>query len=214
MTPTDMPQASANGYDGSLMNGLQALPQWESFMDTPTGAWLGFINAIYWLGMGLSYPVTAFVANKFGRKIGVYVGYIFLLAGSLAVISDNNVAFVLSRFLIGCASAWFGNAVPLLINEISHPVYRGILSALFMCGWYVGGTIAAFVTFGTRDIASDWAWRIPSVLQLLLPFVALPGLLLAPESPRWLVSADRSEQVSLRMRRVESSDNKHRPVRF
>lgn len=28
--------ASANGYDGSMMNGLQALPQWQSFMNMPT----------------------------------------------------------------------------------------------------------------------------------------------------------------------------------
>jgi hypothetical protein len=40
--------ASANGYDGSLMNGLQALPRWNEFMNKPAGAWLGFINAIYW----------------------------------------------------------------------------------------------------------------------------------------------------------------------
>lgn len=177
------------------MNGLQALQQWESYMDKPTGSWLGFINAIYWLGTGVSYPMTTFVANKYGRKFGVYIGYIFLLAGSLAVMSENNVSFLLSRFLVGCASAWFGNAVPLLINEISHPSYRGIVSALFMCGWYVGGTIAAFVTFGTRNMAGDWAWRIPTILQILLPFVALPGLLMTPESPRWLVSVDRVEEA-------------------
>ncbi|KAF2036550.1 general substrate transporter [Setomelanomma holmii] len=187
--------SSANGYDGSLMNGLQALSQWNTFMDSPAGAWLGFINAIYWLGTGVTYPLTVLIANKFGRKVGVYVGYIFLLAGSLAVLSDNHVAFIISRFLVGCASAWFGNSVPLLINEISHPSYRGIVSALFMCGWYVGGTLAAFITFGTRNVASDWAWRIPSVLQMMLPVLALPGLLMSPESPRWLVSVDRVDQA-------------------
>lgn len=192
-----MCKASANGYDGSLMNGLQALPQWDSFMDTPTGSWLGFLNAVYWIGMGINYPLTAYVANKFGRKPGIYVGYIFMLSGALAVLSNSQVAFIMSRFLVGCSAAWFANAVPLLINEISHPSYRGVLSALFMCGYYVGGTIAAFVTFGTRNYANDWAWRIPSILQLLLPLVALPGLLMAPESPRWLVSVDRIEQVSL-----------------
>lgn len=164
-------------------------------MNTPTGAWLGFLNAIYWIGMGLSYPLTALVANKFGRKTGVYIGYIFLVTGSLLVLVDSNVAFVISRFLVGCASAWYGNTVPLLINEISHPSYRGILSALFMCGYYVGGTIAAFVTFGTRNAANDWAWRTPSVMQLLLPCLALPGLLMTPESPRWLVSVNRNEQA-------------------
>lgn len=28
--------SSANGYDGSMMNGLQALPQWQEFMNHPT----------------------------------------------------------------------------------------------------------------------------------------------------------------------------------
>jgi hypothetical protein len=34
--------SSANGYDASLMNGLLALSQWNSFMHQPTGAWLGY----------------------------------------------------------------------------------------------------------------------------------------------------------------------------
>ena len=28
--------SAANGFDGSMMNGLQALPQWHVFMDNPT----------------------------------------------------------------------------------------------------------------------------------------------------------------------------------
>jgi hypothetical protein len=38
--------SSANGYDGSMMNGLQVLPQWQEFMSSPTGPWLGFVNAV------------------------------------------------------------------------------------------------------------------------------------------------------------------------
>lgn len=32
------------------MNGLLALPQWNEFMDNPSSEWLGFMNAIYWIG--------------------------------------------------------------------------------------------------------------------------------------------------------------------
>ena len=38
--------SAANGYDGSMMTGLQSLEQWQTFMGHPTGAWLGFIIAI------------------------------------------------------------------------------------------------------------------------------------------------------------------------
>ena len=174
--------SSSNGYDGSLMNGLQALPIWNTFMDNPSGAWLGWINAIYWLGCGICYPIAAWVANKYGRKRGVYVGYGFLALGvGLQTGSPNDIAFLLARLFLGCASAWFGNSVPCLINEVAYPTHRGVANALFNCGWYVGSIVAAFVTFGTRNYTSSWGWRLPSLLQALLPLVALPGFILAPE---------------------------------
>ncbi|KAL4899442.1 hypothetical protein BDW74DRAFT_189051 [Aspergillus multicolor] len=37
----------------------------------------------------------------------------------------------------------------------------------------------------------DWAWRFLSILQFLMPALALPGLWLVPESPRWMVSVGR-----------------------
>ncbi|KAK5116572.1 hypothetical protein LTR85_009197 [Meristemomyces frigidus] len=187
--------SSANGYDGSLMNGLQALHQWSAFMEHPAGAWLGFINAIYWLGCGINFPIAAWVANTWGRKRGVYIGYLCLILGVCLSASSHVVGFVLSRFFVGCASAWFGNAVPLLMNEIAYPTHRGIVNALFNCGWYVGGIVAAFITYGTRNMDSNWAWRIPTICQVLIPILALPGFLLVPESPRWLASKDRTEQA-------------------
>lgn len=35
-----------NGYDGSMMNGLQTLPQWVSYFGKPEGGTLGLFNAI------------------------------------------------------------------------------------------------------------------------------------------------------------------------
>lgn len=188
--------ASSNGYDGSLMNGLQALHQWNRFMGEPSGAWLGFINGIYWIGAIITYPMAALVSNKYGRKSGVYTGYTFFVLGvALQTAASTHVEFVISRLFLGCASAWWSNCTPLLINEIAYPPHRGIVSALFMCGWYVGGTLSAWIVFGTRDIGGDWAWKTPALLQILLPLLALPALLWAPQSPRWLISVNRNEEA-------------------
>ncbi|KAE8153375.1 general substrate transporter [Aspergillus avenaceus] len=188
--------SSANGYDGSLMNGLQALDQWNTFLNNPTGARLGWLNAIYWLGCGIGYPSAAWVANKFGRKPGVYAGYVFLALGcALQTASSTETQFLLARFFVGIASALFGNAVPLLINEIAYPTHRGILNSLFMSGWYVGGTVSGWVIFASRNYPSSWSWRLPSLLQASVPLVALPGFFFAPESPRWLISVGRNEQA-------------------
>ncbi|KAG1811085.1 hypothetical protein EV424DRAFT_1327770 [Suillus variegatus] len=37
---------STNGYDSSMMNGLQSFPQWESAFGYPSGGKLGLLNTI------------------------------------------------------------------------------------------------------------------------------------------------------------------------
>jgi sugar porter (SP) family MFS transporter len=165
-------------------------------MLAPTGARLGLVNALYWLGAGVMYPIAAWVSNKYGRKPGIYAGYTFLILGSvLQTLAPNATAFMIARVWVGCASGLFGNAAPLLINEAAYPSHRGIFNAMFMSGWYVGGSVAAWLIFGTRNMTTSWAWRIPSVFQLLLPLLALPGLIFAPESPRWLISVNQLDEA-------------------
>ncbi|KAF4975477.1 hypothetical protein FZEAL_7740 [Fusarium zealandicum] len=184
--------SSANGYDGAIMGNLLALDTWNEFMHHPTGAYLGWITAVYWLGNGLSTLFAAWVSNRWGRKPGLYVGYVFLVLGvGMQSGAQNEKTFTYSRLFIGIASGWLGNSAPVLINEIAYPSHRSIASCLFMCGWYVGGTLCGWVTFGCRNIPSDWSWRIPVLMQIFLPLCAIPGFLLAPESPRWLVSVGR-----------------------
>ncbi|KAF5027833.1 hypothetical protein F66182_60 [Fusarium sp. NRRL 66182] len=188
--------AAANGMDGSLMNGLMALPQWYTFMNNPAGAWLGFINAIQALSSVLGYPVVAYFANRWGRKKGLLVGYLFVTLGALLqAFTPNSTGFILSRFFLGQPSAWWGGLAPLLITELAYPSHRGFLTALYNSGWYVGSTLAAWATYGTRNYDSDWAWRIPSVLQLVIPIIVLPAALMIPESPRFLIANGKSSEA-------------------
>ncbi|KAM5344155.1 hypothetical protein ACJ41O_012692 [Fusarium nematophilum] len=188
--------AAANGYDGSMMNGLMALPQWYEFMDHPAGAWLGFINAVQSLSSTVAYPVVAYFANRWGRKKGLFVGYFFLFLGALLqAFTPNETGFILGRFFLGQPSAWWGGLAPLLITEIAYPTHRGFLTSLYNSGWYVGSTLAAWATYGTRNYDSNWAWRIPSILQIAIPIVVLPAALLIPESPRYLVANGKSSEA-------------------
>ncbi|KAJ5151416.1 sugar transporter (hexose transporter) [Penicillium canariense] len=205
--------SSANGYDGSLLNGLQSLDTWQVFMEHPTGAWLGFINAIYWIGTFFGALVAAWTSNKFGRKVGIYFGISLLVVGSaLQAAAPHDSAFIVARLIVGMSSGFLNNAAPLLLNEISYPTHRPVANALFMCGYYLGALIAAWVTFGTRVMDSSWSWRIPSITQVLCPVLALPALLMVPESPRWLVSMNRVPEARAALANLHASGDLNSPV--
>ncbi|KAF2086370.1 general substrate transporter [Saccharata proteae CBS 121410] len=188
--------SSATGYDGTLMNGLQSLDQWQIFMNQPTGAWLGFINAMTALGSISQYSIVAWATNRYGRKWTPAVGFVWLILGvGLQAGARNPAMFIMGRLFVGCTTAWFSGPAPLLITETAYPTHRGVATALFQTGWYVGSTIAAWTTFGSRNYGNSWAWRIPSICQLAVPAAAFTGWLLAPESPRWLISQGRIEEA-------------------
>lgn len=61
--------------------------------------------------------------------------------------------------------------------------------------WYVGSIIASWLTFGTGHLNTHWSWRIPSIVQSILPLIILIGVSFMPESPRWLCSRGRNEEA-------------------
>jgi MFS family permease len=122
---------AASRYDNSLFTGLLALTQWTKFMDNPTGAYLGAINAIQSAGVVVAYPVMAFIANKWGRKKSVYIGLFFVAFGvGLATGAVNPAMYFVSRFFIGCASGLFGSVL-VLVAETAYPTHRGQMTAIY-----------------------------------------------------------------------------------
>ena len=63
--------STINGYDGSLLNGLQTMEQWRSYFGYPSGAQLGLFTAIHNVGAVCALPFSSYLADLFGRRIGV-----------------------------------------------------------------------------------------------------------------------------------------------
>jgi MFS family permease len=53
-----------------------------------------------------------------------------------------------------------------LIGELGHPKERAALTSFFNSSYFVGSITAAAISLGTVEMAGDWAWRIPSILQI------------------------------------------------
>lgn len=61
--------------------------------------------------------------------------------------------------------------------------------------WYVGSILASWLAFGTGHLSTEWSWRIPSIVQTILPLIVLVGVSFMPESPRWLCSRGRHDEA-------------------
>lgn len=55
--------------------------------------------------------------------------------------------------------------------------------------------VVAWVSFGTNYTKSDWAWRVPALLQALPSVIQLAFIYWVPESPRYLMAKDRHEEA-------------------
>lgn len=53
-----------------------------------------------------------------------------------------------------------------LIGELGYPKERPMLTTLFNVSYSIGMITAAGICFRTNSIPSNWAWRIPSFLQI------------------------------------------------
>ncbi|KAJ8454833.1 hypothetical protein ONZ45_g19152 [Pleurotus djamor] len=133
---------SNNGYDGTMMNGLQSLPQWRGFFNNPSGSMLGLLNAIQHIGSLTGYPLSAFLADGLGRRVTVWIGAVLMVMGTIVQTASQSVGmFIGARFLIGFGHAFAAAGSPMLITEISYPLYRGPLTSAYNALWQSGAIV-------------------------------------------------------------------------
>ncbi|KAI4600115.1 hypothetical protein KJ359_001217 [Pestalotiopsis sp. 9143b] len=188
--------SSVSGFDGSLMNGLQALPQWNEDFGYPTGYTLGLVNAIMAISMFLALPIIPWISDRYGRKIPVMLGSVgVIIATLIQIFSVNYGMFVLSRAVVGFSASFMVQPSAMIIAELSYPTHRGKYTAAYFTIYYLGGIIASWITFAAQDLKGSLAWKVPTIFQGVLPLIQLCFMWLVPQSPRWLVANDRAQEA-------------------
>ncbi|RCK56494.1 Lactose permease [Candida viswanathii] len=183
-----------NGYDGSMLNGLQVLQNWKDAMGNPQGAVLGALSNGNTFGGVISFAFASILADKFGRKSTIMLGVMFTILGAiLQGVSTNYTFFIWARIILGFGFGISTVSSPALIAELSYPSYRETCTALYNTFWNFGAIIAAWVTFGTQPITNSYSWRIPSYLQGAMPVVQMIFIWWIPESPRYLVAKGKTD---------------------
>ncbi|KAM5341875.1 hypothetical protein ACJ41O_014906 [Fusarium nematophilum] len=198
------------GFDGAMMNGLQAVPSWDSYFGEPRGSLLGIMSAILLLGSIVATPFVSFVGDRWGRRFGIFLGSVIMcIGGIIQGVSVHFAMFLVSRFIIGLGLVFANTYAPMLIGELAHPKDRQVITSMYQTSWYCGAFMAAWITFGTFDIPNDWAWRIPSLLQAAPALVQMVGVYFLPESPRWQIAKGHSDEARKTLIKYHADGDEH-----
>ena len=130
-----------NGFDGSLMSAINAMPPFHAFFNVGMqGGSIGIVFAIYTVGGIVGSLFAASACDLYGRRFGMFIGSCFIILGTILQASSHGLGqFMGGRFLVGFGVTLAVTAAPVYLVEMAFPTWRGIFGGLYnVVGYYVG----------------------------------------------------------------------------
>ena len=153
------------------------------------------------LGALVGSLVAGELGDRLGRKRAILIaGALFTCGAAIQWIAPNAVILVAGRFIIGAGVGMAAVSAPLYAAELAPARVRG----RFVSAYQLAITIGIFLAYlinGQLSAGADW--------RLMLGLASVPGLalfliaLVAPESPRWLMSRDRRAEAANETAKVQ-----------
>ncbi|SPO00326.1 related to lactose permease [Cephalotrichum gorgonifer] len=203
-----------NGYDGSLMGGLNGMKSYQNYFDMEVeGSSTGIVFAMYNIGSVAAVFFTGPTNDYFGRRWGMFVGALIVVIGTcVQAPSTNHGQFLAGRFILGFGVSFCCVSAPCYVSEMAHPSWRGTLTGLYNTTWYIGSIIASWTVYGCSYIETNTAWRIPIWCQMVTSGIVVLGVHFLPESPRWLMAQDRQEEAAAVLAKFHGEGDVNHPV--
>jgi sugar porter (SP) family MFS transporter len=113
------------------------------------------------------------------------------------------------RFFAGLGVGIISVLVPLYQSEMAPKWIRGTLVCAYQLAITTGLLLASIVNIATQRLDHHNAFRIPLSLQFLWAGVLLLGLVLLPETPRYLIKRGRHSAAASSLSRIRRLDITH-----
>lgn len=167
----------------SLREQLQLTPSQESMV----------VGAVLFGAMFGPF-ISGFLTDKLGRKkINIIASLIFVVGSILAAIAPDTNSLIAGRLLLGLAIGIVAATVPLYLAELSPKDKRGRMVTFFQLAITLGILLSYVVGYIFGD--AENAWRLMFWAGFVPAIILFVGMLLVPESPRWLLTKGRNEEA-------------------
>jgi MFS family permease len=94
LVPSALGVEMASGYDGSVLNGLQAVDPWQEYFNSPNGALLGVLSSAFNIGAVIALPIVPYCNDRWGRKFCVLFGSILSAIGAILQGASQNCKWI------------------------------------------------------------------------------------------------------------------------
>jgi len=182
------------GYDTAVINGANQYLK-AHFGLNP--AQEGFAGASAILGCIPGAMVAGFLSDRFGRRKVLFLcAVLFAVSALFSAVPRTFNEFLIARFIGGLGIGMASMCCPIYIAELAPAARRGRLGSLFQLGIVVGIFLTLFINAWiqgrgdeTWNVSTGWRWMLGA--EVIPAMFLLSLLMVAPESPRWLIKAGR-----------------------
>jgi len=168
---------------------------------------IGWAASAYIAGAVLGAIYFGRLADRLGRKRMFLVTLVvYLIATVLTAFTWDIASFAFCRFLTGFGIGGEYAAINSAIDELIPARLRGRVDLAINGTFWIGAAMGAGLSVLLLDpqwIGPELGWRIAFGLGGVLAFAILLVRRHLPESPRWLLMHDRSEEAEAVVRRIE-----------
>ncbi|KAF2876272.1 general substrate transporter [Massariosphaeria phaeospora] len=201
------------GFDIVLIANLMTVPAFKRRFGVQlpdgsydlTAAWQsGLMNGAF-VGEILGLMLNGIIAERYGYR-KTMVGALTAVTGLIFIVFfvQSIEMLLVGLTLMGIPWGVFQTLTCTYAAEVTPVPLRPFLTTYVNLCWVIGQFLASGVLKGVSMRPDEWAYRIPYAMQWIWPIPLIIGVLLAPESPWWLIRKERPEQAKAQLLRLTS----------